>query len=81
MKVTKEMIHQIGMVMINKAEIVKFTKNDEEFKNNIRFNPIYSELKGMEQTLKLMGIEFEYEFDDNYDVVALTIAGQRFVTK
>lgn len=42
----------------------------ENGKTNFRTFPIYSELKGMELTLKIMGIEWEYEF--NEDVTRIT---------
>ena len=43
---------------------------DENGKTNFRTFPLYSELNGMELTLKIMGIEFEYEF--NEDVTRIT---------
>ncbi|CAJ0596528.1 unnamed protein product [Cylicocyclus nassatus] len=70
-----EIIKEIAKEMATKIAIVKMNKNDEEWKGNIRKFPIFSEWKGMEQTLKVMGIEFEYEFDDNLEITAVIVNG------
>lgn len=69
------MIKEIAECMMNKANLVKIFKDDEEFKGNIRKCPFYSELKGMEQMLKIMGIEFEYGFNDDIEITSITIEG------
>ena len=76
---TKEQIKVIGKAMATKASIANFSKYDEEWKDNIRKNPIYSELRGMELTLKLLEIDYHYEFNDDVtETTALIIDGERF---
>jgi len=76
---TAEQIRIIAEAMATKASIVNFTRDDEEWTGNIRKHPIYSELKGMELTLKLLGIEFDYEFNsDVTKTTALIVNGERF---
>lgn len=76
---THEQIKAIAEVMANKASIVNFTRDDEEWKGNIRKHPIYSELKGMELTFKILGIEFDYEFNaDVTKTTALIVDGEIF---
>ena len=77
---TQKQIREIGKVMANKVSIVNFTKDDEEWKDNIRKNPIFSELKGMEMALNILGIDFDYEFNDEVTkITALTVGGERFL--
>ena len=45
--------------------------------SNKRECPFYSEWKGMEQALKAMSIHYEYEYDKNYQIVAVVVNGQR----
>lgn len=76
---TTEMIKEFGTVMATKMAIVGFTQDDERFKGNKRMNPFFSELKGMEQALKIMGIDFEYEFNaDVTKATAIVINGMKF---
>jgi len=55
----KEMLE----IMAIKASLCNINKTEGNYSKNFRECPIYSELKGMEMALKIMGIEFEYEFD------------------
>ena len=76
---TKEMIQEIGSVMANKMAIVNMNKNNEEWKGNLRKFPIFSELIGMEMTLKIMDVNYEYEFNEDVsEATALVIEGIRF---
>lgn len=68
----KENMMVIAETMANLAAISKNYKGQYE---NIRNCPFYSELKGMERMLKMLGIEFEYEFDCNYEITAITVDG------
>lgn len=62
-------LKEIVRSMANKAAIVNMHKRDGDYADNIRKCPIYSELKGMEQMLKLMGIDFNYDFDDTVQYI------------
>lgn len=44
---------------------------------NKRECPFVSEFKGMEMALKTLGIEFEYEFGDKYEISAVIVQGNR----
>ncbi len=48
-----------------------FDQYREAYKDNIRECPFYSEKVGIEETMKVLGIEFEYEFDDDINVIAV----------
>lgn len=63
--VQKDLIKSMGC----KAACVNMVKRDGEFADNIRKCPVFSELKGMEHTLKLMGIDFEYDYDDTVQYI------------
>ena len=66
---SKAKMTEVLEVMANKAAISNIAKEEGTYKN-MRECPFYSELNGMEMMLKIMGIEFEYEFND--DVTKIT---------
>ena len=71
----KSTLFEILDTMATKASICnderpKYIDENGNHKGNFRTFPIHSELKGMELTLKIMGIEFGYEF--NEDVTRIT---------
>lgn len=66
----KQILEEILKSMAIKASLANIYKDEEEYKNNMRKCPFYSELAGMEHTLKIMGIEFEYEY--NKEVTKIT---------
>lgn len=70
---SKEMIKEVAERIINKVACEKIYA--ENYKDNARENPFHSERKGMEEMLKLMGIEFEYGFDDKCEIISITIEG------
>lgn len=70
---SKEMIEEVAIRIMNKVACEKIYS--EDYKVNARENPFHSERKGMEEMLKLMGIEFEYGFDDKYEIISITIEG------
>lgn len=45
----------------------------EIFNNNKRFIPYHSERKGMEQMLKMLGVEYEYHYDEYLEVYGITV--------
>lgn len=71
---TTEMSREIAETMMIKVNCFNLYKN--EYKNNQRECPWRSELTGMEQMLKIMGIEFEYTFDlETYLITGVTVNG------
>lgn len=44
---------------------------------NQRECPFYSELKGMEMTLKTFGIDFDYEYNEDLEITAVTVQGHK----
>ena len=64
-----EKLYEILESMAIKASIANMAKADGTYKN-MRECPAYSELVGMEHILKIMGIDFEFEF--NEDVTRMT---------
>ena len=62
-------LKEIVRSMANKAAIVNMHKRDGDYADNIRKCPIYSELKGMEQMLKLMGIDFNFYYDETVQYI------------
>lgn len=74
---TNTKLYEILETMANKASIANIVKAEGQYKN-MRECPIYSELHGMEQMLKIMGIEFEYEFNDDVTkMMAIKARGMR----
>lgn len=70
---SKEMAREIAERIINKIDVAELFA--EQYKDNKRENPFNSERIGMEEMLKLMGVEFEYGFNENYEVESVTVAG------
>lgn len=70
---SKEMAREIAERIINKIDVAELFA--EQYKDNKRENPFNSERIGMEEMLKLMGVEFEYGFNENYEVASVTVAG------
>lgn len=62
---TNEMIIKIGETIANKIRCARIF--NDNYKENNRENPYNSERRGIEQTLRIMGIDYEYEFDDNVE--------------
>ena len=60
--------------MAQKAKMVRIFADRYENKRNC---PFYSELVGMEQALKTMGIEYSFEYNEEYMMTAVTVMGQR----
>lgn len=75
----KETLNEIIKTMAIKASLCNYEREAGAFKDNFRTCPVYSELKGMELTLKLMGIDFDYEFsDDCSKITAIKAKGIRY---
>lgn len=74
-----EMLREIGDRLANKYSLYSIYKNN--YNNNHRECPFYSEARGIEEALKVMGINFSIEFDVqvSYEVpVAVVVNGERF---
>ena len=67
---TKETLKEMLDTMATKARLCNMLRKDGEYAENFRECPYWSELKGMETALKIMGIEFEYEY--NREVTEMT---------
>lgn len=70
----KEKMIEIGKMILNKIDCAEICESNYE---NTRENPFVSERVGMEQLLKMMEIDFEYEFDNDYKITAINICGYR----
>lgn len=64
----------MAQAMANKVKMVRIFADRYE---NKRECPFYSELAGMKQALKAMGIEFSFEYNEEYMITAVTVMGQR----
>lgn len=61
------------IIKVNAEELYK-----EKYIGNQRENPLHSERRGMEEMLKLMGIDFEYGYEfinNDYKIVSITVDG------
>lgn len=76
----KEIINRIGQVAVCKMRLINRVRKDGEYEDNLRKYPIYSEFYGILQTLKCMEMDFEIDWnpDDVYEMIAITIMGMRF---
>lgn len=70
----KETFQKMADRMATKIAVAKIYAKNYEKKREC---PAYSEWKGMEQALKAMEIDFEYDFNDDIEIVAVTVMGQR----
>lgn len=72
----KTKLQEIIETMAIKVRLCKIYKNEERYKDNFRECPFKSELTGMEETLNILGIPFEYEFNkDVTEITAIKAAG------
>lgn len=62
-------IHEILKSMAAKAALVNRVKRDGQYADNIRECPWHSELYGMEHTLKLMGVDFDFYYDETVQYI------------
>lgn len=70
-----EMMRAMAQAMANKIKIARIYAEGYE---NKRQCPFHSEWKGMELALKAMGINYDYEFDDEtYEITAVIVMNQR----
>lgn len=60
--------------MAAKIRVIKISIDHYENRRNC---PFFSELKGMEMALNTMGISFHYEYDDDINIIAVNVGGQR----
>lgn len=78
---TKEIIKNVAdsMVILMKTINRKEREGRGEYKDSFRKFPFYSEFIGMTHMLKIMGIDFEIDFDETVTyMTAITISGERF---
>lgn len=61
----KQTLNEIINTMAITAAMCNLYKSEGRYKENFRECPFCSELNGMEMILKIMGVEFEYEFNDD----------------
>lgn len=74
-----EKIMELGTVIANKICLTQVYKREGKYSENLRELPFYSEWKGIEQTLKILGINFEYEYNsDVTEITAVILEGARF---
>ena len=73
---TKAMSREIAERLASKQRMYECFKDCKEFENNQRFNPFYSEFHGMVEMLKVMGIEYDFEYNENYEMVTVTVNGE-----
>lgn len=71
---TKAMSRDIAERLAIKQRVIEITKDD--FKENQRLNPHYSEFHGMVEMLKMMGIEYDFEYNEKIEMVAVTVNGE-----
>ena len=72
--ITNEMIIKIGESIANKIRLERMCKNLFAYKD--KEIPYTNIRRGIEQTLEIMGIDYEYEFDDNVEKeIAIKING------
>lgn len=78
---TSTEIHNLATAMLPKMAIINraVKENDIDTLNNMRKFPFYSEFRGMVQTLKALGIDYEVHFDkDCRYMTAIEIEGIKF---
>ena len=69
-----ELFKTLSELMAIKQRVVNIYVDNYE---NKRECPFYSELRGIEETLKHMGIDFEYEFDNELNIVSVSVMGYK----
>lgn len=70
----KDMMKKIAERMAITIRVANLYKGEYE---NKRECPFYSEWKGMELMLKALEINFEYDFNDSYEITAVIVNGER----
>ena len=80
----KEMINNLGKRMVVLLRVVnigcrEWAQDERRFAELRPFTKFDHELRGMTMAMKAMGIEFEFDFDENViEYTAVTIMGTRF---
>lgn len=70
-------MNEIMMNMADRiAKKIRVAKVSMKHYENKRNCPFYSEWKGMEQALKTMGIDYDCEYNDDCEIVSVTVCGQ-----
>lgn len=71
----KTTAREIAETMATKAALVNMARREGTYKN-MRECPFYSELYGMYQTLKIMGVEVDYNYNAEVtEITAVTVDG------
>lgn len=74
-----EMINKIGKRLVTQMRAVNTFGNELVYDNNLRTNPFRSELAGMQNLLKAMDIEFDFEYNEDVtEFTAVILMGKRF---
>jgi hypothetical protein len=69
-----DMMKRMAERMASKIRVMKISVDHYENKRNC---PFYSELKGMEQALNTMGIDYKYDYNGDYEIVAVAVGGHK----
>ena len=75
MSIKQEQYKSMAEWMLCKAGIVEIYKGEGRYAGNLRECPFYSELQGMMQALKTLGISYEFHYDEDLNVTGVTVGG------
>lgn len=67
--ITADHIEELLYRLANKVHM--FNQYRDKYKVNIRECPFYSEKVGIEEAMRVLGIKFEYEFDEGINIIAV----------
>lgn len=72
-RIMKEQYKAMANSMAIKIRVIKISAGHYENRRNC---PFVSELKGMEMALNTLGIPYEYDFNDDCQITAVTVGGE-----
>lgn len=75
----KEKLYELLLTMAKKAALCNMAREEGAYKDHFRQYPIFSELKGMETALKILGIDFDYEFNTDSTKITAVKANDIYI--
>lgn len=65
--IIEEMLHRLAI------KVYLSEQYREEYKRNVRECPFYSEMIGMREAMQVMGINVDFEYNDDLKITALKV--------
>ena len=75
----KEKLYELLLTMAKKAALCNQVREEGAYKDHFRQFPIFSELKGMETALKILGVDWDFEYNADSTKITAVKAGDIYI--